>query len=154
MSEAVVPATISKDFVVAGKATFTLELNPQYAMEESLRPHYTFRVRLKPANGEFGDTYFVQLLTGPDNTSNYQYLGILNPENGQIRCTQKSVIRQDELPVRLLNRALELVWNDQSNVFMEKGFSLHHEGKCGKCGRKLTVPESITSGFGPECRKS
>ena len=26
-----------------------------------------------------------------------------------------------------------------------------HEGRCGKCGRKLTVPESLTSGLGPEC---
>lgn len=26
-----------------------------------------------------------------------------------------------------------------------------HEGKCGKCGRVLTAPESLASGFGPEC---
>jgi hypothetical protein len=26
-----------------------------------------------------------------------------------------------------------------------------HEGKCGRCNRKLTVPSSIESGFGPEC---
>lgn len=26
-----------------------------------------------------------------------------------------------------------------------------HEGRCGRCGRRLTVPESIESGFGPEC---
>jgi hypothetical protein len=29
-----------------------------------------------------------------------------------------------------------------------------HEGKCGKCGRTLTVPSSIESGIGPECMKS
>jgi len=28
---------------------------------------------------------------------------------------------------------------------------VHHEGRCGRCGRALTVPESIKSGFGPEC---
>jgi hypothetical protein len=26
-----------------------------------------------------------------------------------------------------------------------------HEGRCGRCGRRLTVPESIESGLGPEC---
>lgn len=26
-----------------------------------------------------------------------------------------------------------------------------HEGRCGRCGRRLTVPESIESGFGPDC---
>jgi hypothetical protein len=28
---------------------------------------------------------------------------------------------------------------------------LWHEGRCGKCGRALTVPESIESGLGPVC---
>lgn len=26
-----------------------------------------------------------------------------------------------------------------------------HEGSCGRCGRKLTVPSSIETGLGPEC---
>src|ERR1700675_3055956 len=26
-------------------------------------------------------------------------------------------------------------------------------GKCGRCGKPLTVPESIASGFGPDCRE-
>ena len=26
-----------------------------------------------------------------------------------------------------------------------------HEGRCGKCGRVLTVPESLILGLGPEC---
>ena len=26
-----------------------------------------------------------------------------------------------------------------------------HEGKCGRCGRSLTVPESIAAGIGPVC---
>lgn len=26
-----------------------------------------------------------------------------------------------------------------------------HEGRCGRCGRALTVPESIASGIGPVC---
>src|SRR5882672_9405186 len=26
-----------------------------------------------------------------------------------------------------------------------------HSGSCGRCGRTLTVPESVLSGFGPEC---
>lgn len=28
-----------------------------------------------------------------------------------------------------------------------------HEGRCGRCGRKLTVPESIETGIGPDCAK-
>jgi hypothetical protein len=29
-----------------------------------------------------------------------------------------------------------------------------HEGRCGKCGRTLTVPDSIANGLGPECIKT
>lgn len=28
-----------------------------------------------------------------------------------------------------------------------------HEGRCGHCGRRLTVPASINTGFGPDCAK-
>jgi hypothetical protein len=28
-----------------------------------------------------------------------------------------------------------------------------HEGRCAKCGLKLTVPQSIMTGFGPTCAK-
>ena len=33
------------------------------------------------------------------------------------------------------------------------GFEFWHEGRCARCSRRLTVPESISSGFGPECIK-
>ena len=29
---------------------------------------------------------------------------------------------------------------------------LGDKGKCGRCGRKLTVPSSIESGLGPHCK--
>ena len=28
---------------------------------------------------------------------------------------------------------------------------VYHVGKCGKCGKKLTTPESILTGLGPTC---
>lgn len=33
------------------------------------------------------------------------------------------------------------------------GFEFWHEGRCARCSRRLTVPESVASGFGPECVK-
>lgn len=30
-------------------------------------------------------------------------------------------------------------------------FQFWHEGRCARCGRRLTVPDSIATGFGPEC---
>ena len=31
--------------------------------------------------------------------------------------------------------------------------AFYHMGRCGRCGRPLTNPESIESGYGPECIK-
>jgi hypothetical protein len=28
---------------------------------------------------------------------------------------------------------------------------VHHENHCGRCGRTLTVPESVERGIGPDC---
>ena len=142
---------ISKEFVVAGKSTFTLALPEAYAAENGLRPHYTFKVRFKEGSNGFSDTFFVSLLTGPDNTSSYTYLGILNPDNGQVRTTAKSCLNGESLQVKLINRALKLVWENNTQPLIDKGFALHHEGKCGRCGRKLTTPKSVDQGFGPEC---
>lgn len=32
-----------------------------------------------------------------------------------------------------------------------RGVTVRHEGRCGRCGRTLTVPASIDSGIGPDC---
>jgi len=36
-------------------------------------------------------------------------------------------------------------------IFSRKGVAVMHEGTCCRCGRQLTHPESIETGFGPEC---
>jgi hypothetical protein len=38
--------------------------------------------------------------------------------------------------------------------FLPECIEIWHEGKCGKCGRQLTVPSSIETGIGPECIKT
>lgn len=37
------------------------------------------------------------------------------------------------------------------SLFNRKRVAVMHEGTCCRCGRKLTHPESIEIGFGPEC---
>ena len=38
-----------------------------------------------------------------------------------------------------------------SNTALPPKAEVWHEGSCGRCGRKLTVPESIENGLGPVC---
>ena len=39
------------------------------------------------------------------------------------------------------------------NNKIQKNLKIRHEGRCGRCNRKLTTPDSIDSCFGPECIK-
>jgi hypothetical protein len=39
----------------------------------------------------------------------------------------------------------------QGKTPAEVDLEVWHEGRCGACGRRLTVPESIERGLGPEC---
>lgn len=133
---------LTKNFVLAGKAIFTVS-NPK-------GERYTFRVNHKEANGNYPETWFVSLLTGPCNETSYSYLGKLIPNNCEVRLTNASKFNDDSVPVKVVRWVVKKIWNNEQ---LPEGYKLHHEGKCGRCGRLLTVPQSIESGFGPECVK-
>lgn len=144
--------TITKEFITAGKATFTLEVAPAWAAANGTPSHWTFKVRGKDLDDGSGKKiYFVSLLAGPDNESSYAYLGVLNPETGEVRLTKASKFAETATVVRVLRRALARIWAGEQGAIEAAGFRLHHEGRCCRCGRLLTVPSSIESGIGPEC---
>ena len=134
---------IGRDFILGGKAIFTVA-NPT-------GEHYTFQVNRKdPEPGsQFGNqpTFFVKLLTGPDNGSDYTYLGLLTPA-GAVKLTRASRFTDETKPVRVIRWAVGLLFGGKA---LPAGYAIHHEGRCGRCARRLTVPESVESGFGPEC---
>lgn len=141
---------LTKQFLLAGQATFTLEIPADYQESHSTPSHYTWKVTYKEGTNGYKDTYFASLLTGPDNESDYTYLGIVSPL-GDLRTTRASKLPEDSQPVKLLKRVIWCVCNDQGDRIQSAEFKLHHEGRCGACGRKLTTPESCESGLGPVC---
>ncbi len=145
---------LTKDFITAGHAIFTVELPPAFAEANKLPPHYTYRVSFKRGDGvKWKDAYFIALLTGPNNEHDYSYLGLLIPETGEVRLTAKSPYKWDSRPVEVLWKTLRRVWAGEQEIIEQHGFKLHHEGMCGKCGAKLTTPASVESGLGPVCGK-
>jgi hypothetical protein len=133
---------IGREFILGGKAIFTVS-NPT-------GERYTFRVNRKdaePGSRYTDPTFFVKLLTGPENSTDYTYLGLLTPA-GDVKLTKASRYTDETKPVRVIRWALRLVFQGAS---LPAGYAIHHEGRCGRCGRLLTVPESVDSGFGPEC---
>jgi len=124
-----------KKFITAGKAEFTLESN-------TTGTHFTFKVsEYKDKPGAF----FVKFLNGPDS---YGYAGMLF-QNGQLRFVRTAASPKTESPVvRAINWFINQL-DDRGTKIDQVEF--HHIGKCGRCGRKLTTPESILTGLGPIC---
>jgi hypothetical protein len=134
---------LTKEFILAGDAIFTIS-NPSGT-------HFTFRVQQSEGNDRYGPATFVKLLTGPDNTSDYSYLGILEENNPVIvRLTGKSCAGEDAMSVKVIRWAMKLILSGRD---LPAGYAVHHQGRCGRCARPLTVPESVERGIGPVCAK-
>jgi len=128
------------DFITAGKATFTLKSTKTGGW-------FTYKAEVVERFGK--KKVIVRLLNGSDNVSNYTYL-----------CTL--LLDSDGIP-EVLREKSKISDKAQSFIFFDLALTklllkiptpqleIWHEGRCCRCGRKLTVPESIESGIGPEC---
>lgn len=144
---------LAKPFFVAGNCTFTVSVPEAFAGKCGCNPHYTFKIQ----KGEPSDKYptpatFVKLLTGSDNTTDYSYLGMLDERTGEVRLTARSCAQDAAWSVRIVRRVLAQMWvGEGMAAILAAGWDIHHEGRCGRCGRPLTVPESLLIGLGPDC---
>lgn len=121
-------------FMFAGNATVTLR---------SLKTGARFTYRVEESDD--GKCHFVKLLHGPENTSDFVYLGHFRL--GSYSHGRKSSVGPDAPGARAF------AWFAAHLLASKLPASLEvwHEGRCGHCNRKLTVPESVATGFGPDC---
>ena len=143
-----------RTFMFAGNSTFTL-------VSKTTGRRFTYRVKsgTKDRNFQWStenqnrNIFFVSVLTDGDNTGDYTYLGELirqEPSGYSFkwRHGRKSTVSPEA------KSAKGFAWfvnQLESHRDTSDQLEFWHEGKCGRCGRKLTVPESIESGMGPEC---
>jgi hypothetical protein len=123
-----------KAFVLAGNSRFTI-------VSTATGQRFTFRVRKAD-----GKPAFVQLLSGSNNETDYEFLGTIFNENAYVH-GRKSRIGERALSAKAFDFFIKRLLRGQ----MHEGIQFWHEGRCGRCSRALTDPVSIESGFGPEC---
>lgn len=139
-------AETALNYLMSGKAIVTI-------VSKKTGQRFTYKVERPPQDKKEGKPdfgfRFVKLLSGPDNTRNYTYMGKIRGRvyehkyNGKLAYDATSVVAFDWMLKQLVRGEIHL---DKMEIW--------HEGRCGKCGKKLTVPSSIASGLGPECVKS
>lgn len=127
------PKQYVSQFVTAGNAIVTIESG-------NTGKRYTYRIQ----KSKDGRVYFVGLLTGSNNDSNYSYLCYFNNVNA-IKFSKKSCFSADAEP----SVAFTYFMKHLKNV--PEKLHVYHSCRCGRCGRTLTTPESIERGLGPEC---
>ncbi len=134
-------APVGRDFILGGRAILTM-------IGKAAR--YTFKVRrADPTERNPNPTlYFVSVMTGTDNEASYTYLGILDRFTGAVRPSRGSKLPDTHPAFQAAAWAFP-------QVFLHgrlPGGQVLHAGRCGRCAKLLTTPESIAAGFGPECR--
>jgi hypothetical protein len=124
-------------FVLGGNSTFTV-------VSKRTGSRLTFKVGF----WEERNMYIVKVLTGPDNENDYRKLGKI--KNGIFSLTDAARENGFTVETRSFSVFSWLLRNLQSEKIDDQ-IEIWHAGRCGRCGRKLTVPESIETGLGPEC---
>jgi hypothetical protein len=135
-------------FIMAGNAYFTLR-----SVRTSTR--YTYRMAMpKKAreDAKLGSRpwYYVSLLNGPDNTHNYTWMGTILA-NGNFKQAPQRFVGMDAPSMRAFLWFYRYLNESSNRSQLPMDVEFWHEGRCGRCGRLLTVPESIARGIGPEC---
>lgn len=127
-----------RPYVLGGKAIFTL-----YSSKTNLR--HTFRIK----RGKNETWYQIQRLFGEDNTRDYRVLGVFRIDESGMLCTKYNESNAAQLQIDYFLRVLydrnrPLLWPSTMYCYPSK--------RCARCGRLLTTPESVMTGFGPKCK--
>lgn len=132
------PVNDARAFALGGNATFTI-------VSKKTGTRFTYRVR-KPRSEGDNLPHFVGVLTGSDNENDYTFLGTIFSD-GNYRPGRKSTIS----PTAPSAKAFAWFWEHVNDADLSAKLDVYHEGRCCRCGRRLTVPSSIEAGIGPEC---
>lgn len=131
-----------ENYATAGKAVITVE-------SEKTGTHFTYQIH-QAKNARNRPVFFVSVLTGSNNETDYSYIGVIESQFGnKFRQTAKSRLPADAPAVR----GFVWVWAKIVAGELPSGALIRHEGSCGRCGRTLTTPASLDSGIGPECAR-
>lgn len=130
-----------RTFLLAGRAVFTLQSVPT-------GKHFTYRFTRAPGGvPEQFRPIFVSVLIAPEV---WGYIGTFR--DSEVVPTRNTKIAFEAPSARAINWFLHQLARRPGELPRDVIF--RHEGRCGKCGRPLTTPESIDCGIGPVCLES
>src|SRR5258708_4193202 len=121
-------------FMTAGKATVTF-----VSTETSAR--YTFKISKKTES-----IYYVKVLRGSNNETDYGYIGFIK-DTTFVFGGDKASCKIDTPCVKAFNWSFRSI----THATIPATLQAWHEGRVGRCAKKLTVPPSQAPALAPEC---
>jgi len=100
---------------------------------------FTYRVTQDPKNA---NVLKLGVLSGPNNTQDYRRVGSILKDTQEVRSYTPDVPSV---------KAFRWVFERAKRAMNINPVQVLHHGRCCRCGRVLTTPESIRSGIGPIC---
>lgn len=137
MNAKIESADTALNFLLAGKAVFTVR-------SEKTGDHLTYQVR-QWKKAKYGTMHFVSVRTGND----YAKIGVVRDGKNLSLGGDKSDLASDDPRAR----GFRYVFEHLQQKHLPPKAEIWHEGTCGRCGRPLTDPTSISGGLGPDCRE-
>ena len=125
-------------FIFGGNATFTIR-------SAKTGTRFTYKLR----QPEAGKPFFASVLAGQNNETDYDYIGFV-PAATRDALVAGAKGKPNAPSFKALAWTVSQL---ATKARIPENLELFHEGRCCACGRKLTTPESILSGIGPECAK-
>jgi hypothetical protein len=125
--------------------------NGHYTIKSSWSgDHRTFKIHTQGEKTEFAPGQrIVSLLTGTENDSDSSYTGFAFIDDDGIHVWTKK--RGEGLWEKYAEMLWSLALDSALSPWAVKGFTIMGEGRCIRCNRLLTEPNSIKSGIGPVC---
>jgi hypothetical protein len=137
--------------------------NGTYTVSHATRGHFTLKLWTSTKGALLGKR-IVSLLTGPDNESNYTACAFWDDAAKCAHVWRRFRGEKSQAPVdgyhhdegwsayeRKLSIWVDLAVRGEKGNAHSDGCTLLRESRCCRCNRKLTHPESILAGIGPEC---
>lgn len=143
--------------------------NGTFTLQNDSGFHLTFKISTG-RKGTWKGRRILSIMTGPDNEESFTGFGELC-EDGTIKMWQRLIWKKNPATGDFLTRdqvraCMNLVL-DHGNIGAENGaevskkftarngrsYELLVSTRCIVCNRKLTNPESVKAGIGPECYK-
>lgn len=120
-------------FIMAGRAEFTFR-------SVATGVHFTYKVKAPEKDDGVRFVHFLH------SGSSFSYLGMIKHRSFDI--TQKSAVGRRAAVFKAFSFLYDHV---RIGTELPPSVEFLPSGNCAKCGRKLTNPDSIFVGIGPEC---